>query len=132
MLWSAGMEAENMLLVDKLAQLSETNKQLVEKNAQLDKELKDKVARLTSENTKLKERVTKLDKDFLCKLLITQLLIFFTIIHHAHHGLVLECSRTPEHKDTHGGADQEEPLDIQVRGDGAGNQAGAGPDRNEA
>jgi hypothetical protein len=39
----------------------------MEKNDQLNKELKDKVARLTSENTKLKERVTKLDKDFLSK-----------------------------------------------------------------
>jgi hypothetical protein len=31
------------------------------------------------------------------------LLIFFTFVHHAQHGLVLECSRTPEHKDAHGG-----------------------------
>jgi hypothetical protein len=55
------MEAEKMLLVDKLARLSESNKELLEKNDQLDKELKDEVARLTNENTKLKERVTKLD-----------------------------------------------------------------------
>jgi hypothetical protein len=41
--------------VDKLARLAESNKELVEKNSQLDKELKDEVARLTSENTKLKE-----------------------------------------------------------------------------
>jgi hypothetical protein len=61
------MRAEKMLLVDKLARLSETNKELMEKNDQLNKELKYKVARLTSENTKLKERVTKLDKDFLSK-----------------------------------------------------------------
>jgi predicted transcriptional regulator len=85
---------------DKLAWLAETNKQLVEKNDQLDKELKDEVARLTSENTKLKEWVSKLDKDFSSKLLITQLLISFTIIHHAQHRLMLECSRTPKHKDT--------------------------------
>jgi hypothetical protein len=65
------MEAEKMLLVDKLAQLSESNKELMEKNDQLDKELKDEVAHLTSENTKLKERVTKLDKDFLSKLSTT-------------------------------------------------------------
>jgi GrpB-like predicted nucleotidyltransferase (UPF0157 family) len=55
------MEAEKMLLVDKLARLSESKKELLEKNDQLDKELKDEVARLTNENTKLKERVTKLD-----------------------------------------------------------------------
>jgi hypothetical protein len=94
----------------------------VEKNDQLDKELKDEVACLTSENTKLKEQVTKLDKDFSSKLSSTELLIFFTIIHHAQHGLVLKCSPTPEHKDTHGGADQgEEPPGVQVRGDGARN-----------
>jgi cell division protein FtsB len=62
------MEAQKMFLVDKLAWLSESNKELVEKNDQLDKERKDEVARLTSENTKLKERVTKLDKDFSSKL----------------------------------------------------------------
>jgi GrpB-like predicted nucleotidyltransferase (UPF0157 family) len=56
------MGVEKMLLVDKLARLSESNKELVEKNNQLDKEHKDEVARLTSENTKLKERVNKLDK----------------------------------------------------------------------
>jgi hypothetical protein len=67
MLCSAGMEAEKMLLVDKLAWLSETNQELMEKNDQLDKELKGKVARLTSENTKLKEQVTKIDKDFSSK-----------------------------------------------------------------
>jgi hypothetical protein len=51
----AGIEVEKMLLVDKLARLAESNKELVEKNDQLDKERKDEVARLTSENTKLKE-----------------------------------------------------------------------------
>jgi hypothetical protein len=61
------MRSEKMLLVDKLARLSETNKELMEKNDQLNKELKYKVAHLTSENTKLKEWVTKLDKDFLSK-----------------------------------------------------------------
>jgi cell division protein FtsB len=66
------MEAEKMLLVDKLAWLEESNKELVEKNDQLDKERKDEVAGLTSENTKLKERVTKLDKDFSIKLSTTQ------------------------------------------------------------
>jgi predicted nuclease with TOPRIM domain len=117
-----GMAAEKMLLDDNLARLSESNKELVEKNDQLDKELKDEVARLTSENTKLKEQVTKLDKDFSSKLSTTQLLIFFTIIHHTQHGLVLECSHTPEHKDTPGGADQGEgPLGVQVRGNGARN-----------
>jgi predicted nuclease with TOPRIM domain len=62
------MEAEKTLLVDKLAQLTKINKELMEKNTQLDKERQDEVARLTSENTKLKERVTKLDKDFASKL----------------------------------------------------------------
>jgi predicted nuclease with TOPRIM domain len=124
------MEAEKKLLVYKLARLSESNKELVEKNNQLDKELKDNVARLTSENTKLKEQVAKLDKDFSSKLSTTQLFIFFTVIHHAQHDLVLECSHTPEHKDTHGGADQgEEPLDVQVRGNGARNHASVGPDQ---
>jgi hypothetical protein len=61
------MEAEKMLLVDKLARLLETNKELMKKNDQLDKELKDEVAHLTSENTKLMEWVTKLDKDFSSK-----------------------------------------------------------------
>jgi hypothetical protein len=75
------MEAEKMLLVDKLVRLVESNKELVEKNDQLDKERKDEVARLTSENTKLKERVTKLDKDFSSKLSTTQLMIPFSIIH---------------------------------------------------
>jgi hypothetical protein len=46
------MKAEKTLLVDKLA-LAESNKELVEKNNQLDKERKDEVARLTSKNTKL-------------------------------------------------------------------------------
>jgi predicted nuclease with TOPRIM domain len=109
------MEVEKMLLVDKLARLSESNKELVEKNDHLDKELKDEVARLTSKNTKLKEQVTKLDKDFSSKLSSTEFLIFFTIIHHAQYGLVLECSPTPEHKDAHGGADQgEEQLGVQA------------------
>jgi predicted nuclease with TOPRIM domain len=64
MFCSAGMEAEKTLLVDKLAQLAKTNKELMEKNTQLNKECQGEVARLTSENTRLKERVTKLDKDF--------------------------------------------------------------------
>jgi cell division protein FtsL len=72
----------------------------VEKNNQLDKERKDEVTCLTSENTKLKERVTKLDKGFASKLTTTQLLISFSIIHHAQHGLTLECSRTPKRQDT--------------------------------
>jgi hypothetical protein len=111
------MEVEKMLLVDKLARLSESNKELVEKNDQLDKERKDEVARLTSENTKLKERVTKLDKDFSSKLSTTQLMISFAIIHHAQHGLVLDCSRTPKRKDTPGGADKGEgPLSIHLIG----------------
>jgi hypothetical protein len=42
------MEAEKTLLVDKLAQLTEINKELMEKNTQLDKERKDEVARLTN------------------------------------------------------------------------------------
>jgi hypothetical protein len=49
------MEAEKTLLVDKLARLAESNKELVEKNNQLDKECKDEVARLANENTKMKE-----------------------------------------------------------------------------
>jgi hypothetical protein len=123
------MEAEKMLLVDKLARLAESNKELVEKNDQLNKECKDEVARLTSENTKLKERVTKLDKDFSSKLSTTQLLIPFTIIHHAQHGLMLECSRTPKCKDTPRGTDKGEgPLGVQVQGKGTRNQASAGPD----
>jgi predicted nuclease with TOPRIM domain len=107
------MEAEKMLLVDKLARLAESNKELVEKSDQLDKAHKDEVARLTSENTKLKEQVSKLNKDFSSKLSTTQLLIPFTIIHHAQHGLMLECSRTPKRKDTPRGADKGEgPLGI--------------------
>jgi hypothetical protein len=43
------MEAEKTL-VDKLARLAKSNKELVEKNNQLNKERKDEVARLTSEN----------------------------------------------------------------------------------
>jgi hypothetical protein len=42
------MEAEKTLLVEKLARLTESNKELMEKNTQLDKERKDEVARLTS------------------------------------------------------------------------------------
>jgi hypothetical protein len=89
-----------MLLVDKLARIAESNKELVEKNNKLDKERKDEVARLTSENTKMKERVTNLDKEFSSKLSTTQLLIPFSIIHLAQHGVMLECSRMPKHKDT--------------------------------
>jgi hypothetical protein len=48
MLYSVGMEAEKMLLVDKLARLAESNKELMEKNDQLDKKRIDEVARLTS------------------------------------------------------------------------------------
>jgi hypothetical protein len=125
------MEAEKMLLVDKLAQLAESNKDLVEKNSQLNKEHKDEVARLTSKNTKLKERVTKLDKDFSSKLSTTQLLIPFSIIHHARHGLMLEYSRVPKHQDTPRGTDEGEgPLGIKVQGDGKRNKARAGPDRH--
>jgi hypothetical protein len=115
------MEVEKMLLVDKLAWLAESNKELVEKNNQLDKERKDKVAHLASENTKLKERVTKLDKDFSSKLLTTQFLIPFSIIHHAQHGFMLECSHMPKHKDTPRGADKGEgPLGVQMQGNGKG------------
>jgi hypothetical protein len=124
------MEAEKMLLVDKL-RLAESNKELVEKNDQLDKERKDEVARLTSENTKLKERVTKLDKDFSSKLSTTQLMIPFSIIHHAQHGIMLECSCTPKHKDAPRGTNKgDRPICIQVQGDGTRNQARAGPDRH--
>jgi cell shape-determining protein MreC len=77
------MKAEKTLFVDKLAWLAKSNKELVEKNNQLDKEHKDDVARLTSENTNLKEQVTKLDKDFASKLSTTQSLIPSNIIHHA-------------------------------------------------
>jgi hypothetical protein len=77
------MEVEKTLLVDKLAQLTESNKELMVKNTQLDKERKDEVACLTSENTKLKEQVTKLDKDFTSKLSTTQSLIPLSIIYHA-------------------------------------------------
>jgi myosin heavy subunit len=77
------MEVEKTVLVDKLARLAKINKELVEKNDQLDKEHKDEVAHLTSKNTKLKERVSKLDKNFSSKLSTTQLLIPFSIIHHA-------------------------------------------------
>jgi hypothetical protein len=117
-----------MLLIGKLARLAESNKELVEKNNQLGKERKDEVARLTSENTKLKERVTKLDKDFSSKLSTTQLLIPFSIVHHALHGLMLECSRTP--KRTPGDADKGGPLGVQVQGDGTRNQARAGPNQH--
>jgi hypothetical protein len=125
------MEAEKMLLVDKLARLAESNKELMEKNDQLDKKRIDEVARLTSENTKLKERVTKLDKEFSSKLSTTQLLIPFTIIHHAQHGLMLEGSHMPKCKDTPRGTDKGEgPLGVQVRGDGTRNQATARLDRH--
>jgi hypothetical protein len=92
------MEAKKTLLVNKLAQLTEINKELMKKNTQLDKERKDKVARLTSENTKLKEWVTKLDKDFASKLSTTQLLSPVSIIRHAQHGLMLEYSRAQNAK----------------------------------
>jgi FtsZ-binding cell division protein ZapB len=125
------MEVEKALIVGKLAQLAESNKELVEKNNQLDKEHKDEVARLTSENTKLKEQVTKLDKDFSSMLSTTQLLIPFSIIHHAQHGLMLECSHAPKCQDTPGGVDKGEgPLDIEVQGNGRRNKARAGPDRH--
>jgi hypothetical protein len=125
------MEAEKMLLVDKLARLAESNKELVEKNSQLNKEHKDEVARLTSENTKMKERVTKLDKDFSSKLSTTQLLIPFSIIHHAQHGLMLECSHVPKCQDTPRDVDKGEgPLGVEVQGDGRRNKARARPDRH--
>jgi hypothetical protein len=131
MLCLAGMEVEKMLLIDKLARLSESYKELVEKNDQLNKEHKDEVTCLTSKNTNLKERVTKLDKDFSSKLSTTQLLISFTIIHHAQHGLMLECSHTPKHKDTPGGTDKGEgPLGVQVQDDGTRNQDSARPDQH--
>jgi hypothetical protein len=46
------MVVEKMLLVNKIARQAESNKELVEKNDQLEKEHSDEVARLTSENTK--------------------------------------------------------------------------------
>jgi hypothetical protein len=123
------MEAEKTLLVDKLARLEESNKELVEKNNKLNKEHKEEVAHLTCENTKLKERVTKLDKDFSSKFLTTQSLIPFSIIHHAQHGLMFECSRAPKRQDTPRGANKGEgSIGIQVQGDGRRNQARAGPD----
>jgi predicted nuclease with TOPRIM domain len=94
------MEVEKTLLVDKLAQLTEINKDLLEKNTQLDKECKDRIARLTSENTKLKEWVTKLDKDFISKLSTTQVLSPISIICHAQHGLTLQLqsyAKIPRH-----------------------------------
>jgi hypothetical protein len=103
----------------------------VEKNNQLDKEHKDEVARLTSENTKLKERMTKLDKDFSSKWSATQLLIPFSIIHHAKHGLMLECSHMPKCQDTPRSAGKGEgPLGVEVQGNGRRNQARAGLDRH--
>jgi hypothetical protein len=109
----------------------ESNKELVERNNQLDKECKDEVARLTSENTKLKERVTKFDKDLSSKLSTTQSLIPFNIIHHAQHGLMLECSHAPKCQDTPGGANEGKgPIGIEVQGNGRRNQARAGPDRH--
>jgi hypothetical protein len=123
------MEAKKTLLVDKLAWLAQSNKELVEKNNKLNKEHKDEVARLTSENTKLKERMTKLDKDFSSKWSTTQSLIPFSIIHHAQHGLMLECSHMPKRQDTPRGADKGEgPLGVEVQGNGRRNQARAGPD----
>jgi hypothetical protein len=102
----------------------------MEKNNRLDKECKDEVARLTSKNTKLKERVTKLDRDFASKLSTTQSLIPFSIIHHAHHGLMLECSRAPKRQDTPGGADEGKgALGVEVQSDGRRNKASARPDR---
>jgi hypothetical protein len=92
------MEAEKTLLVDKLAQLTKINKELMEKNTQLDKERQDKVARLTSENTKLKELVTKLDKDFASKLSTSQSLMPLSIFYHAQRGCMLGCSRAPKHQ----------------------------------
>jgi predicted nuclease with TOPRIM domain len=94
--YSIGMEVEKTLLVDKLAQLTKINKELMEKNTQLDKEHKDEVVRLTSENTKLKEQVTKLEKDFTSKLPTTQLLIPISTLHHAQHGHMLGCSHAPK------------------------------------
>jgi hypothetical protein len=124
------MEAEKTLLVDKLAQLTESNKELMEKNTQLDKEHKDEVARLTNENTKLKEQVTKLDKDFASKLSTTQSLIPLSIIYHAQHGLMLEYSHAPKHQGAPRGADEGKgPLGIELQGDGRRNQAHARPDR---
>jgi hypothetical protein len=123
------MEAEKILLVDKLARLAESNKELVEKNNQLDKEHKDEFARLTSENTKLKERVTKLDKDFSSKLSTTQSLTSFSIIQHAQHGLMIKCSRAPKCQNPPGGANKGEgSLGVKVQGDGKKNKAYAGPD----
>jgi hypothetical protein len=131
MLCSAGMEAEKTLLVDKLARLTKSNKVLMEKNNQLNKELKDEVAHLTNENTKLKERVTKLNKDFASKLSATQSLICFSFIHHAQHGLMLECSRAPKRQDTPRGANEGKGAPgVEVQSDGRRNKACAGPDRH--
>jgi cellobiose-specific phosphotransferase system component IIB len=131
MFCSAGMEAEKTLLVNKLAPLAESNKELVEKNNQLNKERKDEAARLTSDNTKLKEQLTKLDKDFSSKLSTTQLLIPFSIIHHAQYGLMFECNRAPKHQDTPRSTNKGEgALDIEVQCDGRRNKACARPDQH--
>jgi hypothetical protein len=128
---SVGMEAEKMLLVHKLARLAESNKELVEKNNQLNKEHKDEVALLTSENTKLKERVAKLDKDFSSKLSTTQSLIPFSIIHHAQHGIMFNYSCAPKCQDTPGGVDEgKRALGVEVQDDGRRNKACAGLDRH--
>jgi hypothetical protein len=58
-----------------------------------------------------------MDKDFSSKLPTTQLLIPFSIIHHAQHGIMLECSHAPKYQDAPGGIDEGEgPLGIEVQG----------------
>jgi FtsZ-binding cell division protein ZapB len=94
------MEAEKTLLIDKPTQLTMINKELMEKNTQLDMERQDEVARLTSENTKLKERVTKLDTDFARKLSPIQSLMPLSIFYHAQHGHMPGCSRAPKRQGT--------------------------------
>jgi hypothetical protein len=86
---------------------------------------------LTSENTKLKERVIKLDKDFSSKLLTTQSLIPFNIIHHTQHGLMLKCNHASKCQNPPRGADNKEgALGIGVQGDGRRNKAYVGLDQH--
>jgi hypothetical protein len=73
--------------------------------------------------------VTKLDKDFVSKLSATQSLIPFNIIHHAQHGLMLECSHAPKHQDRPRGTDEGKgALGVEVQSDGRRNKACVGPD----
>jgi hypothetical protein len=58
-------------------------------------------------------------------------LIPFGTIHHAQHGLMLECRHALKHQDTPRGADKGEgPLGVEVQGDGRRNKARAAPDQH--